>query len=664
MIALDLYPDDYPLLGLECVGEVTAIGEGVTDFQIEDEVIAIAFNSFNNYVTVNAKLAIKKPANLTSVEAATIPVTFLTAYYTLVYKAKLQPGEKILIHSAAGGVGLAAVAIARQIGAQIYATASSGKWELLKQKGVSHIMSSRTLDFAEEIIKLTEGKGVDVVLNSLSGEYIAKSLAVLNDKGRFIEIGKQGILNKEQVSLLKPNINYFVVDLCQITRDRPALIQKMLVELIPQFATGKLKPLPYTLFTQQQIVDAFRFMQQAKHQGKIVITQNPPCQKYRGTYLITGGMGAIGLRVAHWLADRGVEHLVLLGRSEVKPELIDSLQKLLNSTQVTTIKADVSDYKQLINIFEQIESTLPPLKGIVHCAGTIDDGTLLQQNWQKFQNVLAAKVQGAWNLHLLSQKYSLDRFVLFSSAASLLGSTAQANYCAANAFLDTLAHGRQARGLPAISLNWGAWENTGLAATDCTSNNLQQPGINHIKPQLAINILQKLLTQTTPQIGIIPINWSQWQANNSVIPYYQNLISDRSVNKQNYKQQLIDANSQQRKQIIIEQISSQVAKILGFSNFNNIDRDLGFTELGLDSLGSVELRNKLQNNYDIKLSASVTFNYPTIKEIAEHLLSILFKEDTKKYSSDKELEGNSIQNLSETEAEELLLAELNNLDLS
>ena len=665
MIALDLYPDELQFLGLECVGEVTAIGEGVSNFQIGDEVIAIASGSFSNYVTVDAELAIAKPSNLTFNEAATIPVTFLTAYYTLVYKAKLQRGEKILIHSAAGGVGLAAVAIAKLIGAEIYGTASPSKWKLLQQKGVSHIMNSRTLDFADRVMTFTEGKGVDVVLNSLSGEYITQSLAVLKSNGRFIEIGKQGIWQKEQVSRLKPNINYYIIDLCQITRDKPALIKEMLAELIPQFATGKLKPLPYTSFTRQQIVDAFRFMQQGKHQGKIIITQNPPCQEYRGTYLIAGGMGAIGLQVARTLAHRGVEHLVLIGRSEVKPHLKDSLQKLQDSTQVTTIKADVADYKQLKNLLQQIESTLPPLKGIVHCAGTIDDGTLLQQNWQKFQNVFAAKVQGAWNLHLLSQKYSLDRFVLFSSAASLLGSIAQANYCAANAFLDTLAHARQAQGLPAISLNWGAWSDTGLAATNRTITSLQK-GINTINPQQGIAFLEELLIQNAPQIGIVPINWSQWQANNNVTPYYQNLIDRQTITERNnHRQQILAANSSQRKQIAIDRISYQVAKILGISNANKIDLESGFTELGLDSLGSVELRNKLQTDYDVKLSASVTFNYPTIKELAERLLSILFVNDKEEKVLNPicQNEASDLKQISEAEAEALLLEQLESLGL-
>jgi acyl transferase domain-containing protein/acyl-CoA synthetase (AMP-forming)/AMP-acid ligase II/short-subunit dehydrogenase/acyl carrier protein len=663
MISLDLYPDKAQFLGLECAGEVTAIGEGVSNFQVGDSVIAIAANSFCNYVIVDELLAIAKPKNLNFTEAATIPVTFLTAYYTLIQIANLQPGATILIHSAAGGVGLAAVAIAQQRGAEIYATASPEKWNLLTEKGVTHIMNSRTLDFAEEIMTLTKGKGVDVILNSLSEEYITKSLAVINNKGRFLEIGKQGIWSQEQVAKVKPAIKYSIIDLWQITQDKPVLIQEMLQALIPQFATEKLKSLPYTLFTQQQTTDAFRYMQQGKHQGKIVITQNNPCTAYRGTYLVSGGMGAIGLKVAQWLTSVGVKHLVLIGRSEVKPYLKDSLQKLQDSTQVKTIKADVANINQLTDIFQQIELNLPPLKGIIHCAGTIEDGTILQQNWQKWQNVLAPKVQGGWNLHLLSQKYNLDRFILFSSASSLIGASAQANYCAANAFLDTLAHARQAQGLPATSLNWGAWKSTGLAAT---TNHLQQKGINSIAPQQGIGLLGQLLTQNTPQIGIIPIDWSQWQTNHNVTQYYQNLATNKTVSSNNnYKQQLVNANPQQRQQLLIKQISEQVGKILGINNPKDLDLELGFTELGLDSLGSVELRNKLQTNYDVKLAASITYNYSNLKAIANYLCSILFTEKREQNLANiaNKSPKNYVENLSESEAEALLLAELNGFDL-
>ncbi|MEN9871589.1 MAG: hypothetical protein RLZZ171_2581, partial [Cyanobacteriota bacterium] len=271
MVALDLYPDQTKFLGLECAGVVISVGSQVTNFKPGDEVIAVAENSFSQYLVVNSQLAINKPASLSLLEAATIPVTFLTAYYTLVYVAKLQPGEKVLIHAAAGGVGLAAIQIAQYIGAEIYATASMSKWSLLESMGVKQIMNSRSLDFAEEIMSTTNGKGVDVVLNSLSGEFIAKSIAVLNRHGRFIEIGKQGIWSLDEVAQVEPSINYSIVDLWQITQDKPELIQQMLRELYSklnkrsQFMTKTLKPLPHTVFTRDRTIDAFRYMQQGKH---------------------------------------------------------------------------------------------------------------------------------------------------------------------------------------------------------------------------------------------------------------------------------------------------------------------------------------------------------------------------------------------------------------
>ena len=659
-VALGLYPDKAQFLGLECAGEITAIGEGVSGFKLGDRVIAIAASSFSNYVITEAALAVLKPDNLSYSEAVTIPVTFLTAYHTLVNQAKLQPGESILIHSAAGGVGLAAVAIAQQIGAEIYATASPSKWSLLQTKGVKNIFNSRTLDFAEEILSLTEEKGMDVVLNSFNGEYISKSLEVLADKGRFIEIGKQGIWTQEQVREHKPNCDYAIVDLWQITQEQPELIQTMLCELTTKFAQSQLSSLTLVQFPQSRVTDAFRFMQQGKHQGKIVITQNNPVREYRDTYLITGGLGAIGLEVAHWLADRGVKHLVLVGRHPVKPDQKTSLEKLQNSCGVTVIYADVCDRNQLTQVFKQLEN-LPPLRGIIHCAGALDDGVILQQTWQKFQNVLSAKVQGAWNLHLLTQKYDLDRFILFSSAASLLGSKAQANYAAANAFLDGLANMRKLKGFPALALNWTAWKNTGLAVTD----RLTYIDINPIDQQDAINLLDDLFQQDVAQIGTLPVNWQQWQKNNKLSPFYQDL-SDRQIQTPKLSsnlEQLQNSSQATRKQILITQVVREVAKILGLNNLEDLELDLGFSELGLDSLAAVELRNKLQSIYEVKLSASVIFNYPTIEEISVRLLALLFPLETQGSIKQTTLEQNNLQDISEEVAEELLLAELSNLDL-
>ena len=677
MVALGLYPDRSQFLGLECAGKVTAVGQDVTNFQVGDEVIAIAPNSFSQYLTVDSLLAIPKPDCLSFTQAATIPVTFLTAYYTLCHLGKIQPGEKVLIHAAAGGVGLAAIAICQQIGAAVFATASSGKWELLQSMGVTQIMNSRNLDFAQQVMSATQGKGVDVVLNSLSGDFIPKSLSVLNSGGRFLEIGKQGIWSESQVTEFKPSIDYFIVDLWQITQENPQLIQQMLGQLLPQFATGKLKPLPHTVFTSEQTIAAFRYMQQAKHQGKIIIQQLETerlankektvdaklvQQPYSGTYLITGGLGAIGLQVAYWLATQGVEHLVLMGRSGVKAELQNSLENIKQQIPVTIIQGDVANFQQVTETFKQIESDLPPLKGIIHCAGVLDDGVLQQQNWQRFNKVLLPKVKGAWNLHILSQKYDIEHFILFSSASSLLGNVGQSNYCAANSFLDALARARQAQGLPAIAINWSAWQQTGLAAQADTKSNLNQQGVDTIDSQQAISILEQLFQSSKPQIGVIPIKWSHWQKNKPITPFYSNFVQINPSQAQNtsLRVQLDTATISKRKHLITQEIKQQIVKILEINGLETIDNQKSFSELGLDSLGSVELRNKLQTTLEISLPTTVLFDYPNVTAIADYLLEALFPPESKLKTND--FDSDELEELSEEEAEALLIEELKKLN--
>ncbi|MEO1187143.1 MAG: zinc-binding dehydrogenase, partial [Cyanobacteria bacterium J06636_27] len=276
--ALGLYPGDAGALGCECVGEIVALGNQVENLKVGDTVIAIASGSFSEYVTVNALMVTIKPEILTIEEAATIGVTFLTASYALHHLAKISPGDKVLIHSGAGGVGQAAIQIAQQVGAEVFTTASPGKWEFLESIGIErkHIFNSRTLDFAEEIIKLTQGEGVDIVLNSLSGEFINQSFDLLKDSGRFIELGKTQDWNTKKVSQIKPNAAYFQIDLVDLCRQQPELIQTMLQDLTSQFAANKLKPLNYKLFPFEQTVDAFRYMQQSKHIGKVVVSQTSP----------------------------------------------------------------------------------------------------------------------------------------------------------------------------------------------------------------------------------------------------------------------------------------------------------------------------------------------------------------------------------------------------
>jgi myxalamid-type polyketide synthase MxaB len=733
--ALGMYPGEAGKLGLECSGEIVAVGQEIDKLKVGDKIIAIASGSFSNYVTVNANLVIPKPTSLSFTEAATIPTAFLTAYYCLHHLAEIKPGDKILIHSAAGGVGLAAIQIAKQAGAEIFATASLSKWEYLQSLGIKHIFNSRSLDFANEIVSLTAGKGVDIVLNSLSGEFIPKSLSVLNSRGCFLEIGKKDIWDKNQIETIQPNVSYFLVDLVEVTQQQPKLIQSMLCDLITQFNNGSLQPLPSKQFPQQDVTAAFRYMQQAKHIGKIVIQNSQfNCRGERlfahnASYLITGGLGALGLEVAKWMIEKGAKHLILIGinqPSKTAQATINQLQQTGATIQV--IQADIADLEAVKTIINQhsnltpslsspslpvsqspslsfTPTPLPPIKGIIHAAGIIDDGAIVNLTKEQFTKVISPKVQGAWNLHQATQNLSLDFFVMFSSAASILGSKGQANYCAANAFLDNLAHYRRNLGLPALTINWGVWDEIGMVTkTKLFSNpeftgkvaeekgrkgkkekmnkvvnidanqsdekfksSFNIPGMGKIKPKQGIEILEYLLSTDATQVGVLPINWSKWQQKS---PLFANFINSEKnqepvIKQSEILQQLEIAQPSDLKQILINYLCTEVAQILGLNSSEVINIEQGFTELGIDSLSSVELRNKLQTNLQCKLSSTLIYDYPTITILAEHLMNNLFSNDIEQnleQQKNTNLALLELEQLSEEEAENLLLNELDNFN--
>ncbi len=657
--ALDMYPGDAGLLGLECVGKIIAKGNEVKNFNIGDEVIAVAPGCFGNYATVNANLVIAKPNNLSYAEAATIPGAFLTAYYTLIHLAKLKKGQKILIHSGAGGVGLAAIKIAQKIGAEIFTTASINKWNFLKSLGIKHIFNSRNLDFAEEILAITEGKGVDVILNCLTGEFITKSLSILNSNGCFLEIGKQNIWNEKQVTQIKPAASYFIVDLIEIIAKQPNLIQQMLCHIIQEY-----QPLPHKIFPADKAKDAFRYMQQTKHIGKIIITFPETTLNSNATYLIAGGLGALGLTVAEWMVKKGAKNIVLISRNPVKDSLKEKIEILKqNDINLIIAQADIGDRTQVEKVFSKINHILPPLKGIIHAAGILDDAVLSQQTWESFEQVCHPKVQGAWNLHQLTCNQELDFFVMFSSIASLLGSAGQANYSAANTFLDALAHARQAMGLRGLSINWGAWSQIGLAAD--IEENLNLKGIESIKPEQALIVLEQLLNSSSSQVGVVNINWSKYLSNQNHNSFLENFAIDISEKEELITEKLLTTSPCELKQIIQNHVQSEVAKVLGIKNIYSLDLQQGFTELGMDSLNSVELRNRLQTTLKYKVSSTIAFDYPTIESLTNYLveqLSFTTKNNNLPQNKEKiETKLEEIEKLSETDAEALLLAQLDKL---
>ncbi|WP_238845871.1 type I polyketide synthase [Nostoc edaphicum] len=681
--ALGLLPFDRNWFGVECAGEIVAVGEGVSEFSIGDAVVALAADSFSRYITTNTSFVVAKPDFLSFETAATIPANFLTAEYALREVAAIQKGQRILIHAATGGTGMAALQIAQQAGAEVFATASPGKWQTLRSLGVQHIFNSRTLDFAQEILEVTDGEGVDIVFNSLAGEFIPASLEVLKANGCFIEIGKRGVWNSQKVAEVKPKVAYHLVDLMNVAGQNPQQVQSLLHRLMAQFQSQKLQPLPHKVFPAQKVVTALQMMQQAQHIGKIAITHEPTDKKlhpqgdgvfghrewgmghgekvtnaqcpmpqatgrlsfYRhlgmefpvafnedletlpihpeGTYLITGGMGGLGLRVAHWLVEKGAKYLVLVGRSSPTLEAQSQIQALqATGATVITTQANVVQSEDLAAVLTNIQQNYPPLRAVIHGAGVLDDGVLQQLNSERLQSVMSVKVAGAWNLHLLTQNIPLDYFIMFSSAASLLGSPGQTNHVAANTFLDTLAQYRHSQGLPALSINWGVWSDIGAAAKRQIATKMSLRGIGAIAPNQGIDILEFLLTQSSAQVGVVPVNWSELLAQGLSSPFFTDFQTQAPSpihQTSQLMQQLTSLGVSDRISLLITYLQTEVGKVLGLPPSQLPNAQVGFFDMGMDSLMMVELRSRLEATLNKAIASTVLFEHPTIQSLAHHI---------------------------------------------
>ncbi len=679
---LGMYPGDAGPLGSECAGVVAAAGESVTDLKIGDAVIALANHSFSSYVTIPATLAIRKPPAMSFEEAATIPIAFLTADYALNTLAKMKRGDRVLIHAAAGGVGMAAVQLAQRVGAEIFGTAGSEeKRSLLKSLGVNHIMNSRSLDFADEVMSITKGEGVDIVLNSLAGEYIPKSISVLKETGCFVEIGKTDIWDEQHARQLKNNIGYFVLYLGEILDKDPLLIRKMLLDLMADFEKGTLRPLPQHIFPLEKAVDAFRFMAQAKHTGKIVIMQSHTSASIcdDGTYLITGGLGGLGLVSAQWLADNGARHLVLVGRNLPNEDTQKAINELISrGVNVHVAQTDISQRDQVEKLLQNVHANMPSLRGIIHAAGVLDDGILLEQSWSRFETVAASKIDGAWNLHMLTLDSQLDFFILFSAGASLMGSPGQGNYAAANAFLDGLSHYRRSHGLPALAINWSAWAEVGMAAK--LGNQGQRrwavQGMELIKPVDGMLAMERLLEWNTVQAAVLPINWKKVKAENEaeIRPLLRSLVksdsrateSQSSSGRASFLEQLKNSPEEEQYKLLLEHVKNEVNKVLGLDAAHSPNPKQGFTDIGLDSLMAVELSNRLQKSLNRRLPTTLTFEYPTIEVLTEYLakevLGIAVADVSgkakQKPGKNKETAASTVDTIPDDKLEDELLKEL------
>jgi len=648
MKAMALYPGEdggASWIGDECAGLVSAVGEGVTGLAIGDQVVAVAPGSFASFVTTRAEYVVPKPAGLTFEEAATIPIAVTTALYSLIHLGRLEPGERVLIHAATGGVGLAAVEIARRRGATVYATAgSSEKREYLRSIGVEHVLDSRSLAFADEIMCLTHGAGVDLVLNSLPGEAIGRGVACLAPYGRFVEIGKRDLAQNTKLDLapFQLNLAFFAVDMERLFRDRPERARALLREAVALIGSDDWRAAPVQTFRAEQAGEAFRKMARTAHIGKLVLSfaeldqtsahtydVGSPAIRSDATYLITGGLGALGLAVASWLVDQGARNLMLVARRPPSPDAASTVESLRQRARVEIVAADVSRAADVRSMLDRIARTLPPLRGIMHAAGVLDGGLTSDLTLAQLRSVMGPKIHGTRHLHALTADHPLDFFVLFSSAAAVLGSPGQGNYAAANAFLDAVAHDRRRAGRPALSVNWGFWDEAGMAARFVDDGWTIPDGIGTIAPRDGLDVLGRLMIDAPPQVAVLPIDWNRLQQFAGPAgdrPLVDDLIAEPFAGSVEMGGRadlatLHTLRPDERQAHLEAYLALEVAHVLQRAD-TQLERDRPLNMLGLDSLTGMLLRNRVESDLGVTLPIASLAAGPTISELASELSAL------------------------------------------
>jgi len=631
MSVLGTYPGDPGDPGLECAGEISGLGDGVTGLAVGDPVFAPVRGGFARYVIVDARLAVRRPTHLHPEEAAGIPIVFMTAFHGLRNLASLKAGETILIQSAAGGVGLAALQIARMVGAEVIATAGTEeKRDYLRSYGLIHVFDSRTLDYVARVREVTGGRGVDVVLNSLAGEHIRACLDLLVRGGRFIEIGKTGIATHEEVAALDRGIAYHPFDLLEvIDADVPAA-SAMLSELADLFARKALRPIPTTRFPFNRAVDAFRFMASGEHLGKIVLSDDDRGSIRRivetgGAVLITGGTGGLGLLTAKRLVERGVRHLVLASRSGKLSEHAEN-ELYEAGASVRVVSLDVTDGDAVTEAIADIERE-HPLRGVIHAAGVLRDGMLMSSEEEDLRAVLAPKLHGGANLVRACRGLNPDLFVWFSSVAALMGLPGQSGYAAANAFLDALAHRAAEAHRLGTSIGWGPWQGVGMLAGEHPGAHAWSArGVGPIPVEDGLDLLELAIGLDTAQLAVFPIIAERA----GETPLLRELRgSDDTAGPEKPCVQ-IDAGALQgivdpaeRRDRLHRFAKERFIEVMGLPGDHEIESDRGFREMGMDSLMSIAFRNTLQRDLDIPLPATLAFNYPTLTAITAYLSDAL-----------------------------------------
>ncbi|MFI5763608.1 SDR family NAD(P)-dependent oxidoreductase [Streptomyces sp. NPDC051563] len=652
MKAVGTYPDEAggkDLLGGDCSGRVVSVGHGTTGFRIGDRVVACVFGAIVSHVTVRADHARPVPEVMTQEDAAALPLVLATAWYALRDLARTEPGETVLIHSAAGGLGLAAVQVARMLGAEVIATAgSAAKRAYLRELGVEHVFDSRELSWADAVRTCTGGRGVDVVLNSLTGAAITHGLEVLAEDGRFVEVGKKDIHGERTLGLapFRKGISFAAVDLEGLVMRRPERFAGLFRAVWDEVEAGRLTGLPVTQYTFDDATEALRAMSHGNHIGKFVlygpqtvdrVVADPlPDGRFRadGTYLITGGLGDLGLSLAEHLVERGATALALLGRSAPGAQAADRVAALREAgARVSVVHADVADSTSLDLALARVRAELPVLRGVFHAAGVLSDAVVRNLDEAGVARVLAPKVDGAAGLDRLTANDPLDLFVLFSSAAGLVGNVGQSAYAAANTYMDALATARRHAGRPALSVQWGTFDGIGLAARSAArGDRLADRGMDGFEAAEAWQALEWFLTGGESVVGYValdPRRWFETYPAAAGRPSWSLLRTTKDPGAGSggdVRQLLAGCAAEDRPAVVEERVRQLAGRVLRIAA-DAIDRETPLKSLGLDSLMSLELRNRLEAEFGLRLSPTLLWTYGALRPLAGALVERLVEQE-------------------------------------
>jgi polyketide synthase 5 len=630
LVAYGRYPSfegRLPQLGADFAGVVTAVGPGVTDHRVGDHVAGISANgAWSTFVTCDANLAVTLPAGLPENRAAAVPSAHATAWYSLHDLARITSRDKVLIHSATGGVGQAAIAIARAAGAEIFATAGSPKRrQLLRDMGIQHVYDSRSAEFADLIRRDTDGYGVDIVLNSLTGAAQRAGLELLSFGGRFVEIGKRDIYSDTKMGLFpfRRNLAFYAVDLALLTLTDPDTLRRLLQTVYQQIADGVL-PMPETThYPLHDAATAIRVMGAAEHTGKLVLDvprtgqstaviapEDVPVFRSDGAYVITGGLGGLGLFLAEKMAKAGCGRIILNGRSSPNADARKTIDRIRRGgTEVEVECGDIAAPETAEKIVQKAVATGFALRGVLHAAAVVEDATLGEITEGLVDRDWAPKAFGAWNLHRATAQQPLDWFCSFSSAAALVGSPGQGAYAAANSWLDAFTHWRRAQGLPASAIAWGAWSEIGRG------QGMAEDASMAIVPDDGAYAFDALLRYNRAHVGYAPIAGAPWLTAFAQTSPFAEAFQSMGHNRSGASEFITELRGLPQEEWpgrLRKMISDQIGLILRRS----IDPDRPLSEYGLDSLGNLEVRTRVESETGIRISS---MDITTVRAMADSL---------------------------------------------